>query len=629
LSVNQLYHANDATSSSSIDLPTPQKSGDVLLDEVLGFEPKDSSPQKTSITLADLTQMLWAGQGISHFPLRTVPSAGGTYPLDLYVSLNSSIDQVKGGTYRYLPIDHTIEEWSDSHIYDYIESICIHNTSCQLPTESIILLITADYERTTSKYGSRGVQYVHLEVGHLLQNLQLQARSLGIYSQLVLNFNETIIKSLIGVDYTPLAVVILGGTETQPIDMIPTEKQSTLKMCSVSSSVSVEEAINARKSTRQYKDRALTELELSDLTELSYYRKDPFTGNLVYNSITQVLPVNLYLSIDRVEGITPGIYRFNSHERRFYQLTNDSRRFEIYEESLHQIWVLEAPVVLIWALNQSKLAESPWPMSIQKRLAMFEVGTIAQNVYLKSYSLGLGTVVVGAFSETRIQNLASMSSDELPIYVMPIGKITDIHFGDFIIQSIEWWDALFAWLCAAFIYSTCIIMTPPFRRKLKGVTRWFHFGFGFFILLFGLLHLILQHGGWFMFTHPTFSRIRNFIYTAWFNITIDDNSNLNDLGLAIARVVLWMATIFIIQSVISFFAPLNERTREILKVFHKYSGYTVGVGICVHLLINGIWVKTSWVYFILISSVCLYLLLYNYYNIEYYVNKYRSMKTRK
>ena len=59
-----------------------------------------------------------------------------------------------------------------------------------VPNTSTIIVFTADYERTTRKYGKRGKRYVHIEVGHAAQNLFLQSESLGLATVVVGAFND-------------------------------------------------------------------------------------------------------------------------------------------------------------------------------------------------------------------------------------------------------------------------------------------------------------------------------------------------------------------------------------------------------------------------------------------------------
>jgi SagB-type dehydrogenase family enzyme len=56
------------------------------------------------------------------------------------------------------------------------------------------------------------------------------------------------------------------------------------------------------------------------------------------------------------------------------------------------------------------------------RYAHIEVGHAAQNVYLQAETLGLGTVMVGAFTDASVRRLLHMEDEEQPLAIMPLGR---------------------------------------------------------------------------------------------------------------------------------------------------------------------------------------------------------------
>ncbi|MHA2170268.1 MAG: SagB family peptide dehydrogenase [Candidatus Kariarchaeaceae archaeon] len=606
-----------------MNLPAPQRSSDVLLDDVLGFtEPTRQPSISTQISLTEVTQLVWAAQGISHIPFRTVPSAGATYPLDIFVSLKDTLDGLSASSYRYIPVDHTLKQWSENNLFSDLNQIIPNGTTVNfLSSAQILFSITAVFERTTEKYGSRGIQYVHLETGHLLQNLQIQAKALNIHLEMIYDFNTIAFQSALETNYHPQALVFAWKLE---------DPDQVLNLASVSSTVSVEEAIDNRKSIRDYQSKAIKRAELTNLIDFSYYKTNQWTGSQVFGSITGVFPVNLYLSITNVDGIDSGVYKYDPFVQRFFQLSNSSNRNELYEQSLRQIWVLDAPVVLVWAINETQLLRSSYPQSLQSPLSLYEVGTIAQNIYLKSYTLGLGTVVVGAFSESGIRSAILAGQDEKLFYVQPIGKVASVIFGDFSSFSAEWWDSLFGWLSIGFFYFSCLFFTPPFKKALKGWAKWLHLLLGFFSVIFAVLHLILNHGGWYLVSRPSWNRVKVFVETVWFYFPLSDDLPLNDLGLVLARIIVWLTTTFIILSLLNFFNVLKGKWYKYLKSIHKYVGYTIATGILLHAIINGYWFDYlgSWSYVILIVTLGGYLTSKYYYQIRRFYKKSRNNRIK-
>jgi SagB-type dehydrogenase family enzyme len=57
------------------------------------------------------------------------------------------------------------------------------------------------------------------------------------------------------------------------------------------------------------------------------------------------------------------------------------------------------------------------------RYVHMEAGHAAQNVWLQANSLKLGTVTVGAFADSHVQSLLGMAPEEMPLYLLPVGRV--------------------------------------------------------------------------------------------------------------------------------------------------------------------------------------------------------------
>jgi SagB-type dehydrogenase family enzyme len=126
-----------------------------------------------ALTLEEIGQLLWAAQGVtSPEGLRTAPSAGALYPLEIY-TLTAE------GLHHYHPDTHTLELWSEGDRREDLAAAALGQDS--LRQAPLILVFTAVYNRTEAKYGAaRGPRYVHMEAGHSGQNVLLQAEALGL-----------------------------------------------------------------------------------------------------------------------------------------------------------------------------------------------------------------------------------------------------------------------------------------------------------------------------------------------------------------------------------------------------------------------------------------------------------------
>ena len=120
--------------------------------------------------------MLWAAQGISSREgLRTSPSAGALYPLEIHI-VTAGNEELEPGVYRYVPEDHILVREITGDIREAFESRSLpaNDKKC-----SHFIVISAVYARITSKYGNRGFRYTNMEAGHVAQNIYLWEWNLG------------------------------------------------------------------------------------------------------------------------------------------------------------------------------------------------------------------------------------------------------------------------------------------------------------------------------------------------------------------------------------------------------------------------------------------------------------------
>lgn len=162
------------------------------------------------VSLAKVACLLWAAQGITDpSGFRTAPSAGAIYPLEVYL-VAGAVTGLESGIYRYQPKANGIERLAGGDRRAELAAAALQQE--WLADAAITLVFVARYERTTWKYGRRGIQYVHLEVGHAAQNVQLMAVSLGLGSAVVGAFDDGRVASLLGMPEaeTPLYLLPVG-----------------------------------------------------------------------------------------------------------------------------------------------------------------------------------------------------------------------------------------------------------------------------------------------------------------------------------------------------------------------------------------------------------------------------------
>lgn len=163
-----------------------------------------------ALSLTQLGQLLWAAQGITHSEgLRTAPSAGALYPLELYAVVGA-IDGLKPGIYHYQAGEHRLSKVADGDRREELARAA-HGQSW-IAGAPVVIAFSAIYERTTRKYGERGVRYVHMEVGYAGENLHLQASALGLGTTVVGAYDDDEVAAVLGVpaDTRPLALMPVG-----------------------------------------------------------------------------------------------------------------------------------------------------------------------------------------------------------------------------------------------------------------------------------------------------------------------------------------------------------------------------------------------------------------------------------
>ncbi|MEM4191523.1 MAG: SagB/ThcOx family dehydrogenase, partial [Nitrososphaerota archaeon] len=111
--------------------------------------------------------------------------------------------------YHYLPREHELEVVKRGDYSRELMSACLDQEWVR--EAAINIVITAIYERTTDRYGERGkIRYVHMEVGHVGQNIYLQCVSLGLGCVVIGAFYNEEVKKILGVNEEPLYVIPVG-----------------------------------------------------------------------------------------------------------------------------------------------------------------------------------------------------------------------------------------------------------------------------------------------------------------------------------------------------------------------------------------------------------------------------------
>lgn len=196
-----------------IELPEPKFDSQTSIEEALLQRMSVRNFTEQPLTLKQVSQLLWSAQGITTRPDgrkgRTAPSAGATYPLEIYLAVRN-VEGLEPGVYRFIPQGHKLEKILTGNVHPQLSQAALGQPwVAQAP---INIIIGAIYERTTAKYGDRGTRYVHMEVGHVGQNISLQVIGLDLGTVVVGAFNDNEVKKIVNLaeNVVPLYIMPVG-----------------------------------------------------------------------------------------------------------------------------------------------------------------------------------------------------------------------------------------------------------------------------------------------------------------------------------------------------------------------------------------------------------------------------------
>ncbi|MEW5693402.1 MAG: SagB/ThcOx family dehydrogenase [Candidatus Hydrogenedentota bacterium] len=179
-----------------INLPQPRYTSDVSIEEAIQNRRSIRDYKDEALTLSVLSQILWSAGGITdkRRGLRAAPSAGATYPLEIYVAAGN-VKDLNRGIYKYVSLGHKLIKVIDGDKRQELCKACLGQSWVR--KGAFVLIFTAIYERTTKRYGERGMRYVHIEVGHSSENVYLQAVSLNLGTVAIGAFYDEEIKKIL------------------------------------------------------------------------------------------------------------------------------------------------------------------------------------------------------------------------------------------------------------------------------------------------------------------------------------------------------------------------------------------------------------------------------------------------
>lgn len=206
-----------ADAQELVPLPPPRYPGTMSVEEALNLRRTVRAFEDEPLSLQDVAQLLWTGGG-SRFDCatgasRTYPSAGGIYPLQIYL-VAGNVQGLDRGVYVYAFKNHTLKLITDGDLRNPLARAALgQGFLAQAPA---LIVITAEYSRTEKKYGLRGGErYVPLDAGLAAQSIHLQATALGLATATVGAFTDSAVRQILQCGKEePLLIIPVGRPES-------------------------------------------------------------------------------------------------------------------------------------------------------------------------------------------------------------------------------------------------------------------------------------------------------------------------------------------------------------------------------------------------------------------------------
>ena len=427
-----------------------------------------------SLGFPALSRVLYRSYGVTReekargirFFSRTVPSAGGLYPCDIYLMVRD-MEGLETGVYYC----NMIQEFLD----------LIHRGGFSHGLDrafDLSFVVTGTFFNSAWKYRERAFRYLLLDSGHLVENLNLALRAEGLSPQVDYDFEDDRISALLALDKdkeVPLACVHINIKEDRPKERFKEEPDLSGPCLKAIEDESVEVSYpllrqihdlgKARIETRPYdveaagvltfepEDRRFL-LDFEALNPPLDYERAVFTRRSKRNFIparldqkkafvllesasslykgqpedsARALPfLTLGVSFQNVEGFQDGFYLFSGEGGSLRLIREGQFHEPLSRVCLDQQWISRAAVNFLFTANLTALETALGPRGY--RLLLMDAGRIAQRIYLAATGLSLGCCGVGALYDEEARTLLDLNPDTALFYTVSAGLVKGSGF---------------------------------------------------------------------------------------------------------------------------------------------------------------------------------------------------------
>lgn len=378
------------------------------------------------IGLAELGEMLFLSVGITGrrggHVLRAAPSSGGLFPSELYVIVRN-VDGLDAGLYHYDPEQHRL---------DVLGSVPDTKITQGASQADITVILTSVFRRTGYKYRDRAYRYAVADGGHVLENLRITAHSAGLEARLVPRFDEQQVARMLGVDDVEegtLAVMDLQRGARKSAGAIHASRDSfSVPPAPLTAPLGVTGLVHRATSLRALPASDMTDeivlpppLPASATVSGTILQRrsqrrflaEPLPLQVLSSMLADVAQapqlsdaIGIHLVVNRVDGLSPGIYRY-LREHVLARVREGDFAAAAQSAALSQEVIGGAAVVLVLSANRERmLAEGPRGY----RHGFLEAGMLGERWLLGAVARGLAACPVGAFYDEETAALIGVDA---------------------------------------------------------------------------------------------------------------------------------------------------------------------------------------------------------------------------
>jgi SagB-type dehydrogenase family enzyme len=387
---------------------------------------------------------------------RANPSAGGLYPVELYVAV-CDIENIPNGVYLFHPEKNSLVDQGQSAFWQSLNGV--FQSDSLIEESSILLIYTGIFARSAWRYKERAYRRILLDAGHMAANTMMYCEQLQIPVQIVGGFKDDALEECLGLashEEVPLVAVCLGAheelspiasvsqapseavkrlTEKLPLQVqqniverivgefhIPEEslfakdldnlERETLHLPELKpQDLNIAKRIILRRSLREFQSATLSKAQLSEILEFSFarYVHDPLSGAFLKH----------WLLLRNCEGFEDAVYRYFPFENKLLFHSAISDWEAVAESALSQRIALDSNVVLVQSCNLNR-ATAVCGDRIYRYLCL-DAGRIGENINIIANHLGCGSSGIGGYYDDLVNDVLKIERSEGIIYMTSIG----------------------------------------------------------------------------------------------------------------------------------------------------------------------------------------------------------------